>query len=165
MKLPLRIVERFITAVASCASVMSSTNTTFSTGACGNASAVPIIRRVMFYHNKKGKKRNKELEICAWLTSFILVLPQSSSYKWKCWMIYNIPSRKSRKLFAQHTLITWPLTMTFCRSGWTPDRAKSCALRSIGGSSVFTSTPSNFSLPHLIFTKKNSNVITQNTFW
>ncbi|TNN67570.1 hypothetical protein EYF80_022243 [Liparis tanakae] len=47
-----------------------------------------------------------------------------------------------------------PFTMTFCLSGWTPDRAKSCALNTMGGSSVFNSIASNFSLPHFTFTRE-----------
>lgn len=56
-----------------------------------------------------------------------------------------------------------PFTMTFCLSGWTPVRAKSWALNTTGGSSVFSSTPSNFSLPHLTFTGREEmmNVSTQ----
>lgn len=51
-----------------------------------------------------------------------------------------------------------PFTMTFCLSGWTPVRAKSWALNTIGGSSVFSSTASNFSLPHFTFTGRGKYI-------
>ena len=46
---------------------------------------------------------------------------------------------------------------TFCLSGVTLVREKSCILKTIGGSSVFSSTPSNFSLPHFTFTASHWN--------
>uniref|UniRef100_A0A6B0ULB1 Uncharacterized protein n=1 Tax=Ixodes ricinus TaxID=34613 RepID=A0A6B0ULB1_IXORI len=50
------------------------------------------------------------------------------------------------------SLSTAPLTMTFCRSGWTPVSANSWALNTMGSSRVSTSTSENVSLPHLTFT-------------
>ena len=55
-------------------------------------------------------------------------------------------------MISQRTFKTDPLSMTFCLSGVTPDRAKSWALKTSGGSSVFNSTFSNFSFPHFIDT-------------
>ncbi len=54
--------------------------------------------------------------------------------------------------FTSSTFSVPPFTMTFCLSGWTPVRAKSWALNTMGGSSVFSSTASNFSFPHFTFT-------------
>lgn len=48
----------------------------------------------------------------------------------------------------QCTFKTDPLNMTFCLSGATPDKAKSCALKTSGDSSLSNSTFSNFSRPH-----------------
>lgn len=67
-----------------------------------------------------------------------------------------LDEHRARVLHVLHTFRVPPFTMTFCRSGWTPVRAKSWALKTMGGSSVFSSTASNFSLPHFTFTGRES---------
>lgn len=92
------------------------------------------------------------------LTFFNLILPHSSSWWTKSKshtpaITEDSKYESSPLQIPASTFSVPPFTMTFCLSGWTPVRAKSWALNTMGGSSVFSSTASNFSFPHFTFTK------------
>ena len=75
--------------------------------------------------------------------------------------VYTFKSTESMNwMDNQCTFTTDPLNITFCLSGATPDKAKSCALNSSGDSSLSNSTFSNFSRPHFTDTTLRSKQTT-----
>lgn len=84
----------------------------------------------------------------------------SISYNKGCYLYLFRPEQQILLLhpytvvpYCLNTFRVPPFTITFCLSGWTPVRAKSWALKTMGGSSVFSSTASYFSLPHFTLTE------------